>query len=199
MHCPGRAVHLNHIPGPGRSVSQVCRESIVSGVPCVSSGELISGCNPPGNVNHPGSQEDMVSNWEPAHSLVEDAISGAEIAPCLPALVVACLPLFLWWGDGPVCSPLSPFWCLLSRLLSKWARLPLGLSFFGESSLSHSFSLSLAIPQFGLLSHVSSLRLSAEHSGPVLALNIQPAPPCSAPARCWLMEHLGYFSTESCG
>ena len=25
------------------------------------------------DVNHPGSQEDMVSNWEPAHSLVEDA------------------------------------------------------------------------------------------------------------------------------
>ena len=32
-------------------------------------------------VNRLGSQEDMVSNWEPAHSLVEDAISGAEIDP----------------------------------------------------------------------------------------------------------------------
>ena len=25
------------------------------------------------DVNRPGSQEDLVSNWEPAHSLVEDA------------------------------------------------------------------------------------------------------------------------------
>ena len=47
-----------------------------------------------------------------------------------------------------------------------------------------SLSLSLAIPQFSLLSHVSSLRLSSGHSGPVLALSMQPTPPCSAPA-CW--------------
>ena len=33
------------------------------------------------DVNHLGSQEDLVRNWEPAHSLVEDAISGAEIDP----------------------------------------------------------------------------------------------------------------------
>ena len=32
------------------------------------------------DVNHPGSQENLVSNWEPARSLVEDAVSGAEIA-----------------------------------------------------------------------------------------------------------------------
>ena len=30
------------------------------------------------DVNHPGSQEDEVRYWEPAHSLVEDAVSGAE-------------------------------------------------------------------------------------------------------------------------
>ena len=59
------------------------------------------------DVNHPGSQEDLVSNWEPAHSLVEVAISGAEISPCLLALAVACLPLCLWQGDGLVCSQLA--------------------------------------------------------------------------------------------
>ena len=39
----------------------------------------------------------MVSNREPAHSLVEYAVSGAEItaAPCLLALAVAHLPLCL--------------------------------------------------------------------------------------------------------
>ena len=34
-----------HLLGPSRSVSWVC--SCISGVPCVSSEELISGCNPP--------------------------------------------------------------------------------------------------------------------------------------------------------
>ena len=41
------------------------------------------------------------------------------------------------------------------------------------------------IPQFGLLSHVSSLRLSLRHSGPVLTLSMQPAPPYPAPACGW--------------
>ena len=53
------------------------------------------------DVNHPGSQEDLVSNWEPAHSLVEDASLWAEISPYLLALAVACLPPCLWWkGRG---------------------------------------------------------------------------------------------------
>ena len=43
------------------------------------------------DVNCPGSQENLVSNWEPAQT--EDAVSGAEIAPRLLALAVACLPL----------------------------------------------------------------------------------------------------------
>ena len=47
-HCPKWAVHLNQLPGPRCLVSQVCHESTVSGVLCVSSGELISGCDPPG-------------------------------------------------------------------------------------------------------------------------------------------------------
>ena len=43
------------------------------------------------DVKHPGSQEDVVSNWEPASSLVEDVISGAEIAPFWLWLSPACL------------------------------------------------------------------------------------------------------------
>ena len=52
------------------------------------------------DVNCEGSQEDLVSNWEPAHSLVEDAISGAKIGPCLLALAIARLPLCLQHGMG---------------------------------------------------------------------------------------------------
>ena len=37
-----------HLPGPSHSVSWVHSRSAVSGVACVSSGELISDCDPPG-------------------------------------------------------------------------------------------------------------------------------------------------------
>ena len=41
----------------------------------------------------------------------------------------------------------------------------------GKFSLFFFSSLSLAIPQFGLLSHISSLRLPSGHSGLVLTLS----------------------------
>ena len=66
----------------------------------------------------PGAQEDVVSSWLPAHSLVEDVVSGAEIAaaPCLPALAVACLPLCLWGGRALQGSQLALLCYSLSRL-----------------------------------------------------------------------------------
>ena len=76
------------------------------------------------DVNHPGSQEDLVSNWEPSHCLVEEAVSGAKIAPCLLALAVAHLTLCLRQGEGsykqPVSSPLefTQFFLLLSKKLA---------------------------------------------------------------------------------
>ena len=57
---------------------------------CLSPGELISDCDPSGGCHCPGSQEDLVSYGKPAHSLVEDAISGAEVASSLLVLDVAC-------------------------------------------------------------------------------------------------------------
>ena len=61
--------------------------------------------------------QDPKKTWlvtgEPARSLVEDAISGAEFAPCLPALDVTRLPLV---GDGPVPCQLALLWYLLSPL-----------------------------------------------------------------------------------
>ena len=126
------------------------------------------------DVNRPRCQEDLVSNWKPAHRLVEDAISGAKIAPCFLALAVTRLPLCLWWGNGLLCSWLALLWYLLSPLFCEQARLCLRLErFMGKFSLSLSlfFSLSLAIPQFGLLSHVSSLRLPSGHSVTVLTLS----------------------------
>ena len=60
-HCPRWTMRLNHLPDlaaqfprcAARAPSLVCR---------VSSGGLISGCEPPGNVNHLGSQEGIVGN-----------------------------------------------------------------------------------------------------------------------------------------
>ena len=48
VHCPRWTVHLNHLSSPGPLVSRVCRKSAISGVPCVSSGEVTSGCDPLG-------------------------------------------------------------------------------------------------------------------------------------------------------
>ena len=77
-----------------------CAVSTISVVLCISSGELFQDAILLADSNHPGSQEDLISNWEPAHSLVEDAISGAKIATCLLALAVAHLPPCLWRGMG---------------------------------------------------------------------------------------------------
>ena len=68
-----------HIPGPGLLFSRVCPEGTIPGLLCVSSGELISGCDFPGRCEPSGSQEDVVSNQQPAHSLVEDAVSGLRL------------------------------------------------------------------------------------------------------------------------
>ena len=70
------------------------------------------------DVNQPGFQEDVVSNWEPAHSVVEDVVSGAEIeaVPCLLALTVAHLSLCLQ-GKRDICGKQLDFlWYLLNPL-----------------------------------------------------------------------------------
>ena len=73
----------------------------------------MSGCDTPGG-SHPGSQEDVVGNWETAHSWVGDAVSGANTALRLLALAVTSLPLCLEWVDGPICSWLARLWYLLN-------------------------------------------------------------------------------------
>lgn len=50
------------------------------------------------DVYCPGSQEDLFSNWQPAHSLLEDAVSGAE--DCSGSLA------FLLWAVAHL--PLPP-------------------------------------------------------------------------------------------
>jgi len=85
-----------HLPSPSRSVFWVYNQRAISGVPCVSSGELISGCDPPADVDHPESQEVFVSN-KACLQFGIGCLSGATIAPFqlwLPS------PACLQWGMG---------------------------------------------------------------------------------------------------
>ena len=69
------------------------------------------------NVNCSGTQEDMVSNWEPVQSLPEASVSGAQIAvaPCLLALAHVHLSLCLWVGRALKGSCLALHWYLLGH------------------------------------------------------------------------------------
>ena len=91
-HSPSWVVHLITSPVPAAWFPG-CTLGAQSQVCCVSPlGSWSLTVTLLADVNHPGSQEDFTSNWEPAHSLVEDAVPGAEIAPRLLALgVPACL------------------------------------------------------------------------------------------------------------
>ena len=59
------------------------------------------------------------------------------------------------------------------------------------------FSLSLAIPQFGLLSHISSLRLPSGHSG--LVLTLSNAAHASLFSPCLLEVEASVWATSSLG
>ena len=117
---------------------------------------------------------------------------GQPLAFWLWLSPLASLPLA---GEGPLCSWPALLWCSLNPLFCECARLR--VRDFRRKFFSLSF-ISLVIPQFGLLSQFSSLRLSSGHSGPVLTLRMQPVPPCSAPTDS-RSEHPGYFSAGSCG
>ena len=88
--------------------------------------------------------------------------SGCHLPASLPAV-----------GNGPVHCQLALLWYSLSPLFCEqaWQCLRFEL-FMGKFSLPLlSLFLSLAIPQFGLLAHVSSFRLSSGHSCLVLTLS----------------------------
>ena len=119
----------------------------------------------------------MISNWEPAHSLIEDAVSGAKIAaaPCLLALAVTQLPLWHWGGRALNGSWLALIWYSLNPLFCEHTRgHRVALEpFTGKDYFL--FFISLAIPRFRLLSHIGFLRLSSGHSGLVLTVRTDDA------------------------
>ena len=113
----------------------------------------------------------MASDWEPVHSLVEDAgLWGRGCSSPLPSGSACCMPPSLplvgerglytvgWLSSFGIrsilCSVRRPG-CVLEPFVEKFS---LSFFLFGD-------------PQCGLLSHLSSLRLSSGHSGLVLTLS----------------------------
>ena len=121
VHCP-RWTILNHLPSPGHSVSWVCRESTISVVGHVSSGELILGCDPPAYFNHPGPQEDVLATGSLLTVWWKMLFSGAKIAaaPFLWALTVACLLVCLRPGGG-VCTQSASSPLVFAQSFVLWA------------------------------------------------------------------------------
>ena len=104
----------------------------------------------------------------------------------------------VWGGASPQLASSS---LVFAQSFVLWASpaLPWVRAFRREVlSLSLSLFLSLAIPQFGFLSHFSPLRLSSRHSGLVLTLSMQPTPPCSAPTYLWWMWASGLLLCWEC-
>ena len=154
------------------------------------------------DVNCPGSQEDVVSHWQPSHSLVEDTVSrgNTAAAPCLPALAVAHLPLCLWGGRALSSSHLALLWYLPNPLFCDHTRVyHVALESFVGKVLF--VVVSLEILWFGLLCHIGSLRLSSGHSSPVLTMNWWWSPCLLAqfPLAGGGWERLRLFFTGSCG
>ena len=94
--------------------------------------------------------------------------------------------------ERPARSQLTLLWYSLNPLFCEPARLRGSLEpLAGKFSLSLFFFLFLWLSQSFGWDHISSLRLSSGHSGPVLSLSIQLAPPCSAPAHWWRTQASG--------
>ena len=102
-------------------------------------------------------RKSLVRNWKPVCSLV----GVLSLGPSLPLSPSPCLlpPA----GDGLVRCRLALLWnCSVLPLFCERLAVCLGWLVF---------SLSLAIPQFKLLSRISSLQLPSGHSGPDLTLS----------------------------
>ena len=109
-----------------------------------------------------------------------------------------CRPAFLHLGrEGPIqqqaCSTLVfiQSFVLWVHQGSPWS------DFLGRVSFFLSFFLiSLAIPRFGLLSHISSLRLFSWHSGPVVTLRTDDAACTSLPSPRLLVADKSIWATS---
>lgn len=118
-------------------------------------------------ANCPWTQEDMISNWQPAQSLVGDVLSGADItaASCLLLLDDANILFCLHGGKGQkwqlACTAL--IFCNVQSFVLWVCQFSLcDLRDFSQERSFFAF-LSLVFPKFRMLHNHSSVRLSSEH------------------------------------
>ena len=203
-------MRLNHLPSPGCSVSR-CTARALSQV-CVC---LLRGAD----LRLRPSWQDPRKTWLATGSLLTVWWRMPSLRLRLPLafrlrLLHTCLSASSrgHGGKRPACSQLALLWYSLNPLFCEPVRLCVSLEpFVGKFSVSFLFSLSLVVPQFGMLSHVSSLRLSSGHSGPVLTLSTDYAAhvpvfsPCSLVvdgSLCWQLQlgtcSVGFFSSRLC-
>ena len=118
-------------PCPSCLVSRVCSGSAVSGVLCVSSGELISGCDPPGRCQPsriPGKLGKQLGAWS---QFGRGCCLWGWFCHFL-ALDVDRLPLCLWPGEGLVHSQIALLWYQLVLCLWAGPALPYVRAFQGK-------------------------------------------------------------------
>ena len=78
----------------------------------------------------------MVSNWESAYSLVEEASLRGRDWPLSALAVASCLSAS-GRGEEPVCSQLALLWYSLNPLFCEWGRLCIRLEpFMGKCFFS---------------------------------------------------------------
>ena len=183
------------LPGPSCSGSLVCHKDTVPGGPFVSSGELVSVWDVLADMTCGGSQEDVVSNWKPAHGLVRDVASGAKIAVA-SCLLRTCLSAS--WEGCKWQLALSPLVFARVWYFGKHNRCHSVASepshrkcpfFFFPLFLCHSHGLSF--PYSVCVTSHSPLRVSSWYSTPVLSLRTDEAARTSTPS-----PHLPWADTN---
>ena len=125
-----RELEERTLPGAVRLLPSTVPASVsghaLSGASCVSSWELISGCDPPGRCQPSRISGSLVRNWKPVCSLVE----MPSLGPSLPLSSSGWRPpptcLLPPTGDGLVRSQLALLWCSLSPLFCEQAGSALG-------------------------------------------------------------------------
>ena len=148
-----------------RALSQVCHVS--------SQGSWSQVVTFLANVNFPGSQEDMVNDWQPAHSLAGDAVSGVDCSSPLPFTSGCHTPASLApWRKVINGSRLAFLWYSLwcDPLFCERARGHCGVLEPSQGKGPLYFFISLVFQWFGFLCHMSPLRLPSRHSSLVLTL-----------------------------
>ena len=159
---------------------------------CVSSGELMS------TIQHPRKMwlETACSQfggrcrlWCHHCSSPLPSSSGCHMSASLPPA-----------GEGPTRNQLALLWYSFNPLYCEWARLPVR-AFHGKVCCCDSFFFPLPPCQstVGLLSHVTSLRLSSGHSDPVLTPRIYDAACTSLTSPHLLVAAASIWATSPLG